>query len=112
MSSSRSWELPNDWFSDLVLQGSAAFLESRHPDRDGADHDGHAVSADLRSRAARPRAGVSGRAIYRFSGARPGDDERAAKCFRQQLVVIDSVQDQWQSGVRSVDAAIALGSVR
>ena len=50
----RAYELHLRGFPHPVLQGDAALLEGRHPDRRRADPDRDAVPADLRPRARRP----------------------------------------------------------
>jgi ABC-2 type transport system permease protein len=44
-----------------------------------------------------------------FSGARPGDDERAAKRLCQQLIEPGAEQDHGQPGVFAAHATVALG---
>ena len=95
-----------------VLQGGAALLEGRLPDRRRAGADGGAVPADLRPRARRPRAGLPRRALHQLPDSGAGDDERAAERVRQQQLVADPEQDHRQPGVPAGHAAVALGLVR
>src|SRR3989344_928423 len=100
-----------DRLADPVLQGSPAVLEGQLPARCRAGAHGGVVPADLRSRARRPRQGLRPHQLHRLSGARPRDDERAAKRLCQQLVEPDPEQDHGQSGVCAAYAAVALGLV-